>query len=85
MLQEPMYCFLCVLAAVDMVMSSLVVPKMASIFSSGDNSISFNACFTEMYFVHAATAVEMGLLLAMAFDCYVAICKLLHYTRILTP
>ena len=85
MLQESMYCFLCVLAAVDMVMASSVVPKMVSIFSSGDNSISFNACFTEMYFVHAATAVEMGLLLAMAFDCYVAICKLLHYTRILTP
>ena len=71
-LQEPMYCFLCVLAAVDMVMASSVVPKMVSIFSSGDNSISFNACFTQMYFVHAATAVETGLLLAMAFDHYVA-------------
>ena len=84
-LQEPMYCFLCVLAAVDMVMASSVVPKMVSIFSSGDNAISFNACFTQMYFVHAATAVEMGLLLAMAFDCYVASCKPLHYKRILTP
>ncbi|XDC83028.1 hypothetical protein R6Z07F_014201 [Ovis aries] len=71
-LQEPMYCFLCVLAAVDMVMASSVVPKMVSIFSSGDNAISFNACFTQMYFVHAATAVETGLLLAMAFDHYVA-------------
>ena len=84
-LQEPMYCFLCVLAAVDMVMASSVVPKMVSIFSSGDNSISFNACFTQMYFVHAATAMETGLLLAMAFDRYVAICKPLHYKRILTP
>ena len=84
-LQEPMYCFLCVLAAVDMLMASSVVPKMVSIFSSGDNSISFNACFTQMYFVHAATAVETGLLLAMAFDRYVAICKPLHYKRILTP
>ncbi|XP_070320674.1 olfactory receptor 52I1-like [Odocoileus virginianus] len=85
MLQEPMYCFLCILAVVDMVMASSVVPKMVSIFSSGDNSISFNACFTQMYFVHAATAVETGLLLAMAFDRYVAICKPLHYKRILTP
>ena len=84
-LQEPMYYFLCVLAAVDMVMASSVVPKMVSIFSSGDNSISFNACFTQMYFVHAATAMETGLLLAMAFDRYVAICKPLHYERILTP
>lgn len=84
-LQEPMYCFLCVLAAVDIVMASSVVPKMVSIFSSGDGSIGFSACFTQMFFVHAATAVETGLLLAMAFDRYVAICKPLHYTRILTP
>nr|XP_051678996.1 olfactory receptor 52I1-like [Oryctolagus cuniculus] len=84
-LQEPMYCFLCILAAVDIVMASSVVPKMVSIFCSGDSSISFNACFTQMYFVHGATAVETGLLLAMAFDRYVAICKPLHYKRILTP
>ncbi|XP_058402216.1 olfactory receptor 52I1-like [Diceros bicornis minor] len=84
-LQEPMYSFLCVLATVDIVMAFSVVPKTVSIFSSGDNSISFNACFTQMYFVHVATAVETGLLLAMAFDRYVAICKPLHYRRILTP
>lgn len=83
-LQEPMYFFLCVLAAVDVVMASSVVPKMVSIFSSGDSSISFNACFTQMYFVHVATAVETGLLLAMAFDRYVAICRPLHCRRILT-
>ncbi|XP_060461783.1 olfactory receptor 52I2-like [Panthera onca] len=84
-LQEPMYCFLYVLAAVDIVMASSVVPKMVSIFSSGDGSISFNGCFTQMYFVHVATSVETGLLLAMAFDRYIAICKPLHYKRILTP
>ncbi|XP_015441787.1 olfactory receptor 52I2-like [Pteropus alecto] len=84
-LQEPMYYFLCVLAIVDIVMASSVVPKMVNIFTSGDGSISFNACFTQMYFVHATTAVETGLLLAMAFDRYVAICKPLHYKRILTP
>ncbi|ELW71804.1 olfactory receptor 52I2 [Tupaia chinensis] len=83
-LQEPMYCFLCVLAAVDIVMASSVVPKMVSIFCSRDSSISFHGCFTQMYFVHSATAVESGLLLAMAFDRYVAICKPLHYKRILT-
>nr|XP_054517925.1 olfactory receptor 52I2 [Pan troglodytes] len=84
-LHEPMYCFLCVLAAVDIVMASSVVPKMVSIFCSGDSSISFSACFTQMFFVHLATAVETGLLLIMAFDRYVAICKPLHYKRILTP
>lgn len=84
-LQEPMYHLLCVLAAVDMAMASSVVPTMVSIFSSGHSSISFTACFTQMYFVHAATAMETGLLLAMAFDRYVAVCKPLHHKRILTP
>ncbi|MBZ3873242.1 Olfactory receptor 52I1 [Sciurus carolinensis] len=84
-LREPMFGFLCVLAAVDIVMASSVVPKMVSIFSSGHSSISFSACFAQMYFVHAATAMETGLLLAMALDRYVAICKPLHYKSILTP
>ncbi|EPQ20032.1 Olfactory receptor 52I1 [Myotis brandtii] len=80
-----MFCFLCVLAAVDIVMASSVVPKMVSIFSSGGSSISFNACFTQMYFIHVTTAIETGLLLVMAFDRYIAICKPLHYKSILTP
>ncbi|XP_076970837.1 olfactory receptor 52I1-like [Tamandua tetradactyla] len=84
-LQEPMYYFLCVLSATDIIMVSSVVPKMVNIFYSGDSSISFNACFIQMFFVHVATAVETGLLLAMAFDRYVAICKPLHYKKILSP
>ncbi|XP_044521899.1 olfactory receptor 52I1-like [Gracilinanus agilis] len=84
-LHEPMYYFLCVLAAVDIIMATSVAPKMLSIFWSGDGVITFSACFAQMYVVHAATAVETGLLLAMAFDRYVAICKPLHYQTILTP
>uniref|UniRef100_A0A4X2LY37 Olfactory receptor n=1 Tax=Vombatus ursinus TaxID=29139 RepID=A0A4X2LY37_VOMUR len=84
-LHEPMYYFLCILAAVDIIMATSVAPKMLSIFWSGDGIITFTACFAQMYVVHAATAAETGLLLAMAFDRYVAICKPLHYQTILTP
>uniref|UniRef100_A0A4X2LTY7 Olfactory receptor n=1 Tax=Vombatus ursinus TaxID=29139 RepID=A0A4X2LTY7_VOMUR len=84
-LHEPMYHFLCVLAAVDIVMSTSVTPKMLNIFWSGNGIIGFTACFTQMYIVHATTAIETGLLLAMAFDRYIAICKPLHYQTILTP
>ncbi|XP_043854785.1 olfactory receptor 52I2-like [Dromiciops gliroides] len=84
-LHEPMYYFLCILAAVDIIMATSVAPKMLSIFWSGDGVITFTACFVQMYVVHAATAAETGLLLAMAFDRYVAICKPLHYQTILTP
>ncbi|XP_044524823.1 olfactory receptor 52I1-like [Gracilinanus agilis] len=84
-LHEPMYHFLCVLAAVDIVMSTSVTPKILTIFWSGNGIIGFAACFTQMYIIHATTAVETGLLLAMAFDRYIAICKPLHYQTILTP
>ncbi|XP_016288735.2 olfactory receptor 52I1-like [Monodelphis domestica] len=84
-LHEPMYYFLCVLAGVDIIMATSVAPKMLSVFWSGNGTIGFTACFTQMYIVHTATAMESGLLLAMAFDRYVAICKPLHYNTILTP
>uniref|UniRef100_A0A5F8GTH8 Olfactory receptor n=1 Tax=Monodelphis domestica TaxID=13616 RepID=A0A5F8GTH8_MONDO len=84
-LHEPMYHFLCILAAVDIVMSTSVTPKILTIFWSGNGIIGFAACFIQMYIVHASTAVETGLLLAMAFDRYIAICKPLHYQTILTP
>ncbi|XP_074158573.1 olfactory receptor 52I1-like [Sminthopsis crassicaudata] len=84
-LHQPMFYFLCILAVVDILMATSVVPKMLSIFWSGDGIIAFTACFAQMYVVHAATAAETRLLLAMAFDRYVAICKPLHYQTILTP
>ncbi|XP_036599777.1 olfactory receptor 52I1-like [Trichosurus vulpecula] len=84
-LHEPMYFFLCVLATVDIIMATSVTPKMLSIFWSGNGSIGFTACFFQMYIIHTTTAMESGLLLAMAFDRYVAICKPLHYNSILTP
>ncbi|XP_074071397.1 olfactory receptor 52I1-like [Macrotis lagotis] len=84
-LHEPMYYFLCVLAGVDIIMATSVAPKMLSVFWSGNGTITFTACFTQMYIVHTSTAMESGLLLAMAFDRYVAICKPLHYNAILTP
>ncbi|XP_072472819.1 olfactory receptor 52I2-like [Notamacropus eugenii] len=84
-LNEPMYHFLCILAAVDIVMSTSVTPKILNIFWSGNGIIGFAACFTQMYIVHATTVIETGLLLAMAFDRYIAICKPLHYQTIFTP
>ncbi|XP_043849688.1 olfactory receptor 52I1-like [Dromiciops gliroides] len=84
-MHEPMYHFLCVLPTVDIVIPTSVIPKMLNIFWSGNGIISFAACFIQMFFVHATTAMETGLLLAMAFDRYVAICKPLHYQTILTP
>ncbi|XP_028617172.1 putative olfactory receptor 52P1 [Grammomys surdaster] len=83
-LHQPMYFFLCILATNDMCLTCSTALKMLGIFWFDAHWIDFDACVTQMFFIHALCIMESAILVAMAFDRFVAICIPLHYASILT-
>uniref|UniRef100_A0A7N5JRY3 Olfactory receptor n=1 Tax=Ailuropoda melanoleuca TaxID=9646 RepID=A0A7N5JRY3_AILME len=70
-LHSPMYFLLASLSFTDFCLSSVTTPKMITDF------LKENMC--QIFFGHFFGGGEMVLLVSMAYDRYVAICKPLHY------
>ncbi|KAM4749102.1 olfactory receptor 13F1-like [Rhinophrynus dorsalis] len=82
-LHSPMYFFLCNLSVQDIIYVSAILPKLLVITISGNTSISFNGCITQMFTFAFCVGTEFFLLSSMAYDRYVAICIPLHYSLIM--
>ncbi|XP_004716456.1 olfactory receptor 10A3-like [Echinops telfairi] len=82
-LQAPMYLFLQNLSVVEVSFSAVIMPEMLAVLSTEKATISFAACFTQMYFILLFGGTECFLLGAMAYDRFAAICHPLSYPMIM--
>ncbi|XP_014695062.2 olfactory receptor 51V1-like [Equus asinus] len=83
-LHEPMFYFLAMLALTDLCMGPSTVHTVLGFLWGLSQEIGLDACIAQTFFVHGLSCMESGVLLAMAFDRFTAICNPLRYTSILT-
>ncbi|KAM4846329.1 LOW QUALITY PROTEIN: olfactory receptor 56A3-like [Thomomys bottae] len=67
-LHEPMYYLLGLLSSLDIVLCLTVIPKVIAIFWFDLRSISFSACFIQMFIMNCFLAMESCTFMVMAFD-----------------
>uniref|UniRef100_A0A8D1EQS9 G-protein coupled receptors family 1 profile domain-containing protein n=1 Tax=Sus scrofa TaxID=9823 RepID=A0A8D1EQS9_PIG len=79
-LQTPMCFLLSHLSFIDIFLTSITVPQMLAHMLSGNRTISFNCCMIQLFFFMAVGSMEGHLLVAMAYNHYVAICDTLRYS-----
>ncbi|KAG8548746.1 hypothetical protein GDO81_024324 [Engystomops pustulosus] len=83
-LHTPMYFFLGNLAFLDMSYSSVTAPRMLFALSAQHWSITFSECKAQMFLVTYFASAEAFLLSSMSYDRYVAICRPLHYSQVMS-
>ncbi|XP_066485401.1 olfactory receptor 2AP1-like [Tiliqua scincoides] len=83
-LHTPMYFFLMNLSSLETCYITTILPRMLVSFLTGDRSISIPGCITQYYFFGFCAATECYLLAMMSYDRYLAICKPLHYTTLMS-
>ncbi|XP_053545552.1 olfactory receptor 6C1-like [Bombina bombina] len=83
-LQTPMYFFLSNLSLIDICSSTVNLHKTLFIFISGDNTMSFTFCITQMFMFSSFQTTVLLILTVMGYDRYVAICNPFHYHMIMS-
>ncbi|XP_058518473.1 olfactory receptor 2D3-like [Ochotona princeps] len=83
-LHTPMYFFLRNLSFADLCFSTTTVPQVLVHLLVKRKTISFAGCSTQIVVLLLVGCTECALLAVMSYDRYVAVCKPLHYSTIMT-
>ncbi|XP_064557403.1 olfactory receptor 14J1-like [Zonotrichia leucophrys gambelii] len=82
-LHTPMFFFLLNLALSDLGMICTTVPKAMHNSLWDTRNISYSGCAAQVFLFLFFIGTELFLLTIMCYDCYVSICKPLHYGTLL--
>ena len=78
-----MYFFLKHFSFLETLFTTDCIPRFLYSLSTGDKTISYNACVSQLFFIFLFGGTEFFLLAIMSYDRYVAICKPLNYATIM--
>ncbi|XP_072300089.1 olfactory receptor 4B13-like [Eucyclogobius newberryi] len=82
-LHEPMYFFIAALLLNSIIFSSALYPKILTDIWSEKQVVSYSTCLFQWYIFYAIGGAEFWLLMMMAYDRYLAICKPLQYPTVM--
>ncbi|NXE30079.1 O14J1 protein, partial [Ardeotis kori] len=82
-LHTPMYFLLLSLSLLNLGSISIILPKSMANSVWDIRDISYPGCVAQLFMFLFLISSEYFLLTVMAYDCYVAICKPLHYGTLL--
>ncbi|KAM4038721.1 olfactory receptor 8D1-like [Anomaloglossus baeobatrachus] len=81
----PMYFFLTQLTALDILLTSDIVPYMLHGVLNNGSSLLLSECLIQFFFFGSFETSECLLLTVMSYDRYLAICHPLHYSSKMSP
>lgn len=83
-LHEPMYIFLCSLCINGLYGTAGFYPKFAIDLLSDVHVISYVGCLLQVFIIYSNAKIDYSILVAMAYDRYVAICQPLEYHSVMS-
>ncbi|KAM9312378.1 olfactory receptor 11L1-like [Gastrophryne carolinensis] len=83
-LHSPMYLFLSQLSVTDVMLTTNISPNTLHVVMNEGAAVSLEGCMTQFYFFGVTECSECLLLTAMSYDRYLAVCKPLRYSSLMS-